>query len=88
MSNVRISLTPTDRRCYRGHAETYVIQGLDQAARDWLQSWDLYCATCEALTIDEEQFQVAAQKHRDDGSIGFVTQVPIKIVITHQEEST
>jgi len=75
-------LTRSRRVCYRGHTDTYEIEGADEVSQAWLANWTLYCNTCKALTLDFGQFQAACRQKRSKGVIGFVTQVPIHIKIT------
>lgn len=81
MSDLRFNLTRSKRVCYRGHTDTFEIHGANAASQEWLGTWDLYCHTCKALTVDFAQFQAARRQKRSKGAIGFVTQVPINMKI-------
>lgn len=82
MDCLRFKLTCSRRLCYRGHTDTYEIEGADEKSQAWLTSWTLYCHTCKALTTDFAHFMAAQRQPRAEGVIGFVTQVPIHMKIT------
>ena len=81
MDCLRFKLTCSRRLCYRGHTNTYEIEGADEKSQAWLTSWTLYCHTCKALTIDLGTFRANGRQSKENGVIGFVTQIPLKLRI-------
>lgn len=86
MNGLRFNLTRSKRLCYRGHTNTYKIEGADEASKMWLSNWDLYCHTCKALTCDLGQAHATLQHLKRKQVIGFVTAVPLDLKIIREDE--
>ena len=82
MQGLRFKLTRSHRICCHGHSNTFEIEGTDEASKEWLANWTLYCDTCKALTVDFGQLQYNQTQRRDEKTIGFVIQVPIDMRVT------
>lgn len=46
---VTCRLSPSVRFCVEGHFDTYDVEAIDDAGREWLGDWNLWCRTCQAL---------------------------------------
>ena len=82
MQGLRFKLTRSNRFCCHGHTNTFEIEGVDEASREWLAGWTLYCDTCGALTLDFGELQHNLAQRKDERVSGFVIQVPINMRVT------
>lgn len=76
-----LKLTASERKCYRGHVDTFDVEGTDPASVAWLGGWDLWCRTCGALVLDVEQRARRLAGPVEEGVVGYVISVPVTLTI-------
>lgn len=82
---MQFSLGVTERRCYLGHVDVFEIEGTDTQSREWLEDWDLWCRTCQALVSDEDQAAFLPDRPLKKDAVGYVISVPVALVIVEGE---
>lgn len=79
-----LKLEPSGRQCYRGHVDTFHVEGTDPESVKWLGGWNLWCRTCRALVLDEDQRKQRFEGPVEENVVGYVVSVPVTLTIVER----
>lgn len=81
---MELKLEASERQCYKGHVDTFDVEGTDPESVQWLGGWDLWCRTCSALVLDVDQRARRFGGPAEKDAIGYVVSVPVTLTIVER----